>query len=427
MTESSLLNDDVCIGSGDSLPSPRLPPELTDRVIDNLHDSKADLRRCSLVCRSWLPSSSFHLFHYLHIRRDPDSNFDDQSTFNAFITLLQTSPRVYSYLRGLSFESKIPETGFSNRRGRMHLRTLEEILDILPNLLHLDLRLSIFDPTNGVPNRVARGNARKLKTLTFTGVCFGPTPSLMDVLGCFNEVDSLILRDSNYAYYENVTPVIHHASSRLRVRSLSFECALLGCFQTLKHRLDCSSGSLTTLAVDAASVAVASDLEAALQDIGSSLLHLRFCYKSQYRTTFLSPCTRLQSLNLTWGLGSGYDRPMKWEGCMAIIRDGNLSSLTHLSLILRCYVYTTSVGHDPEKWSPTDSYHLESVRWEMLHEATSRCTLLRSIDLDFDLHGLKGHMAGKHDQYFHFVERLKGILWRRMPEPTRSLLKVGSP
>ncbi|PSR73131.1 hypothetical protein PHLCEN_2v10987 [Hermanssonia centrifuga] len=307
----------------------------------------------------------------------------------------------------------------------MHLRILEEILDYLPNLLHLDLSLSIVNPTNGLPNLIARpgGHLRKLKTLTFTWIYF--TASVMDVIGCFNEVDSLVLRGVNYAYLENITPATYHTPGGLRVRSLSFEGAMLDCFQTLKHRLDCSSGSLTTFAVDYASVTVSSDLEAALQDVGSNLLHLRFCYNLHYQTIFLSRCTRLQSLNLTlrWGLGClpGYDGPMQWEGGMAMIRDGNLTSLTHLVLTLHCHIYAPVYL---EKWSFT--HHLESVRWETLHEATSRCTLLRNIKVGF-MQGLKGHMVGGRDLYIPFVERLKGILWRRIPERTRSLLDVGFP
>ncbi|KAJ6585692.1 hypothetical protein B0H19DRAFT_1228018 [Mycena capillaripes] len=36
--------------------SSRIPPELTDRIIDFLWESQADLRACSLVCRSFPPS-----------------------------------------------------------------------------------------------------------------------------------------------------------------------------------------------------------------------------------------------------------------------------------------------------------------------------------------------------------------------------------
>src|SRR5262245_31431042 len=45
-----------------------LAQELSDNIIDHLHDDKPTLRRCGLVCRSWLPSSRFHLFSTICLR-----------------------------------------------------------------------------------------------------------------------------------------------------------------------------------------------------------------------------------------------------------------------------------------------------------------------------------------------------------------------
>jgi hypothetical protein len=42
--------------------SPLIPQELSDIIIDHLHDDRPALGRCGLVCQSWLPSSRFHLF-----------------------------------------------------------------------------------------------------------------------------------------------------------------------------------------------------------------------------------------------------------------------------------------------------------------------------------------------------------------------------
>ncbi|RPD58625.1 hypothetical protein L226DRAFT_572854 [Lentinus tigrinus ALCF2SS1-7] len=41
---------------------PGLPGEVTDNIIDHLHDDKASLLATALVSRSWLPSSQHHLF-----------------------------------------------------------------------------------------------------------------------------------------------------------------------------------------------------------------------------------------------------------------------------------------------------------------------------------------------------------------------------
>ncbi|KAJ6516670.1 hypothetical protein C8R47DRAFT_1313067 [Mycena vitilis] len=63
--------------------SPRMPPELTDRIIDCLSDSHPDLRACALVCRQWLPSSSHHLFESITV----------QPTLH-FLSMLQTPSNV---------------------------------------------------------------------------------------------------------------------------------------------------------------------------------------------------------------------------------------------------------------------------------------------------------------------------------------------
>ena len=41
----------------------RLPPELTDRIIDFCHNDKATLSNCALTHSSWLAASRLHLFH----------------------------------------------------------------------------------------------------------------------------------------------------------------------------------------------------------------------------------------------------------------------------------------------------------------------------------------------------------------------------
>ncbi|RDB18178.1 hypothetical protein Hypma_000542 [Hypsizygus marmoreus] len=45
--------------------SPSLPQELAEVTIDHLWDDRRALQACSLVCKAWLPSSWFHLFHEL--------------------------------------------------------------------------------------------------------------------------------------------------------------------------------------------------------------------------------------------------------------------------------------------------------------------------------------------------------------------------
>ncbi|EKM51345.1 uncharacterized protein PHACADRAFT_263407 [Phanerochaete carnosa HHB-10118-sp] len=51
-----------------SCTTPTLPQELWDMVIDYLHDDRITLLTCSIVCRSWLPSSLLHLDGHIRVQ-----------------------------------------------------------------------------------------------------------------------------------------------------------------------------------------------------------------------------------------------------------------------------------------------------------------------------------------------------------------------
>lgn len=72
--------------------APRLPPELYDRILDHLHDDPRALSACSLTCRSWLPTSRFHLFQGVRIH-----SFD----YECFLGTLRSSPVIGRYVTSL--------------------------------------------------------------------------------------------------------------------------------------------------------------------------------------------------------------------------------------------------------------------------------------------------------------------------------------
>lgn len=69
---------------------PPMPPELTDLVIDFLHNDRASLKNCSLVSHQWLPAARYHLFHTLN----PMQMFHDES----LLKLLDSSPDIGRYV-----------------------------------------------------------------------------------------------------------------------------------------------------------------------------------------------------------------------------------------------------------------------------------------------------------------------------------------
>ncbi|TBU45678.1 hypothetical protein BD309DRAFT_823093, partial [Dichomitus squalens] len=70
-----------------------LPPEITDKVIDYLHDQPRALSSCSLVCSDWLPRSRLHRFR--------DARFTDTSAVAWFCVLLPGAPVIGGYIRTL--------------------------------------------------------------------------------------------------------------------------------------------------------------------------------------------------------------------------------------------------------------------------------------------------------------------------------------
>ncbi|KAJ7057007.1 hypothetical protein C8F01DRAFT_1153047 [Mycena amicta] len=46
---------------------PRIPSEISDMIIDHLHDDVSALRQCALVCKEWLPAARLHIFSVVHL------------------------------------------------------------------------------------------------------------------------------------------------------------------------------------------------------------------------------------------------------------------------------------------------------------------------------------------------------------------------
>ncbi len=77
-------------------PSTPVPPELTDMVVDHLHDDKPSLSACSLVSRSWLCSARYHMFHSLNIR-----GLSVVEGFERFLRFLDSAPDVWMFVKEL--------------------------------------------------------------------------------------------------------------------------------------------------------------------------------------------------------------------------------------------------------------------------------------------------------------------------------------
>jgi hypothetical protein len=74
-----------------------IPQELVDMVIDHLHGDRRALSACSLVCRSWLPSSRFHKFASI-------TKYCGAATDGADIMPFSECPVAAQYVRDLTLQ-----------------------------------------------------------------------------------------------------------------------------------------------------------------------------------------------------------------------------------------------------------------------------------------------------------------------------------
>lgn len=167
------------------------PQEILDAIIDHLYDDPVTLQRCSLVCKSWEPSSTYHLF--FSWSWPPSIKFMSADTSLArCLDHLSSSPRICSSIRRLrirrSFELN-PKTSPAPRNTR---RLLLRILDLLPSLrvLHcsqLEVRQSKKDAVGS-----SRVGLRSLSKLYISES--GPHSLSTAALLClFHGVDRLIV------------------------------------------------------------------------------------------------------------------------------------------------------------------------------------------------------------------------------------------
>lgn len=178
-----------------SLSLPRLPPELTDMVIDNLCWDLDSLRNTCLVCRSWLPRSRVHLFKRLTV------SIPRRKAFDAAVAFLRRKPHIARLIRSLQLKGPLllydDDTPLAAQQQppSIPVSALVTLLVILPRLCDLHLIDISFWSYNLRPTKLQSTSRFKLDTLTMHGVgsMRDTTDHVMRVLGLFSEIKSLSL------------------------------------------------------------------------------------------------------------------------------------------------------------------------------------------------------------------------------------------
>lgn len=149
---------------------PDLPTELTDAIIDHLHDHKPSLQNCALVSSAWLSSSRYHLFYALRVRGElPGRGFTD------FLAFLDEAPHIRDYIRELTFRVNGGITSRSPAVRSVGPYILASVLKSLPALQAISLDNVSWDRNliTGADGRTVEAwppAPRALHTLTLSRV-----------------------------------------------------------------------------------------------------------------------------------------------------------------------------------------------------------------------------------------------------------------
>ncbi|TEB28538.1 hypothetical protein FA13DRAFT_1711823 [Coprinellus micaceus] len=115
-----------------------LPPEIVDRIVDELRDSEIDLRRASLLGRGWVTRARFHLFqnHYRELLLDTQERICKFYTLacSPFCTLLLPEIRALTVRRPILDSTAqalcFPESTFHHAFDFLRQATITECVNI---------------------------------------------------------------------------------------------------------------------------------------------------------------------------------------------------------------------------------------------------------------------------------------------------------
>ena len=163
---------------------PRLPLELSDYIIDFLHDDAKALKACSLTCQAWVPAARFHLFRAVAVKT--------ASNTSSFQRLLDRSPSLGLYVRELSAEKLADIVAIATAEqppSQPAQNTLPVILAHTPSLRtlslsHLDLQCLLDVRGLGHPT---------VSSLTLSYCQFTDLADIIDLVSGFPRLTSLSL------------------------------------------------------------------------------------------------------------------------------------------------------------------------------------------------------------------------------------------
>lgn len=189
-----------------------LPPEITDLIVDHLHDDKHTLSVCAVVSRRWLPGCQFHLFRQVTYRARLG-----EGRFTPLVSFLHNAAHLRGLIRSLTLDGSgaIRCDRYGSEGHELSHLQLHQVLYSLPALQTLVLRTVSFPRVdNWTEDEERQFRTREppgfdIEDLTLdsvghlqNGVAWATTVDLEGLFSLFTSISNL--RMCNLSYYPTV-------------------------------------------------------------------------------------------------------------------------------------------------------------------------------------------------------------------------------
>lgn len=175
-----------------TLDRPRVPPELVDHIVDFLHADRNTLCTLTVVSKSFLPTSSLHLFNSIAI----DIGSKSLQDFDDFI--LHASPRVQCNLKKLMVTGTPEVVSIFGRTSKQKLEIplLACVLSHIPLLSDLVIKSVTLEGIYTAPPVTPR----RLNSLSIACVrASGGPVDICSLLALFSDIRTLHIEETTWA------------------------------------------------------------------------------------------------------------------------------------------------------------------------------------------------------------------------------------
>ncbi|EGO03891.1 hypothetical protein SERLA73DRAFT_84078 [Serpula lacrymans var. lacrymans S7.3] len=243
----------------------KIPPEITDHIIDHLHEDVHSLTTCSLVCKEWLPASRHHLFSSISLHPWKKDSFlrlveSPIATFAPYVRRVYMREGRGAY----TWEKRWLNEALPRMKALTRVETLE-VERVTWEFLGTEARQSFLTIFKGI---------KKLKLQHFEFRSFCDLMQFIDAFPALEDLQFDIVKWEKESI-ELDSPTQYHRPPNLRVLSLSCtrKASILNWIQSGERE-----PAVHTLHLWELSEKDVSAIPTFLSSVGSSLqeLHIRF-------------------------------------------------------------------------------------------------------------------------------------------------------